>query len=662
VVARSSDRRLTTGTTILEKDGGEVGFRVWAPNSEKVEVLTLGAPGGWRRTPLDAEPLGFHSGTVDGARPGTRYLYSLDGGKKKRPDPRSRYQPEGVHSPSEVVDPGAFQWTDGPWKGVAQEDLIIYELHTGTYTPEGTFESIIAHLGRLRDGLGVTAIELMPVAQFPGDRNWGYDGVYPFAPQNSYGGPTGLKRLVDGCHAAGLAILLDVVYNHLGPEGNYLGDYGPYFSSKYRTPWGLAVNYDDRGCDEVRRFVVDNALSWVSEYHFDGLRLDAIHGIFDFSPKHILAEVGDAVKAEAAAQGRRLTVIAESDLNDPKVIEPRATGGYDLDAQWSDDFHHSVHAYLTGERFSYYSDFGSLEDIEKAILGGFVYDGRYSRFRGMTHGAHPPPGLRGDKFVVCLQNHDQVGNRPDGARLATLIDPPGLRLAAALLVLSPYVPLLFMGEEFGEKAPFYYFTSHGDAGLVEAVREGRKREHAEAHAQFDVPFIDPQDPRTFEVSKVDHRLPIRRSWNREMLRYYRGLIAMRALHPALKNMCRDRIEVSRSRGALVVRRWEPSVEELALVYDFEGRGVAPQGLLDGRWRLIFDSEGGDEHEKRMDDRAGRSEERGPRATTTTRVEKRARRGGPGPTSPHLLLVGRAGLSRPRGRRFTAYINDDYKES
>jgi maltooligosyltrehalose trehalohydrolase len=603
------------GATLLEgkkKEGGDgeggVGFRVWAPNYDTVAVLTMSDSRSdrWKRTVLNAEPFGFHSGTVDDAGEGTRYLYSLGGRgegqghqedakkeeEKRRPDPRSRYQPEGVHGPSEVVDPGAFRWTDGEWRGTAREDLVIYELHTGTYTPEGTFESIIPHVHYLRDELGVTAIELMPVAQFPGTRNWGYDGVYSFAPQNSYGGPSGLKRLVDACHAAGLAVLLDVVYNHFGPEGNYLGEYGPYFSAKYRTPWGLAVNYDDRGCDEVRRFVVDNARYWLSEYHFDGLRLDAIHGIFDFSPKHILAEIADAVREEEASQRRKLHVIAESDLNDPRVIEPRAIGGYDLDAQWSDDFHHSVHSYLTGERFSYYSDFGSLDDIVKSILEGFVYDGRYSRFRGMAHGAPPPAKLAGDRFVICIQNHDQVGNRPDGARLASLLDTPALKLAAGLLLLSPYVPLLFMGEEFGERAPFYYFTSHGDPRLVDAVREGRKREHAEAHEHFvDAPFVDPQDPRTFELSKVDHGLLLRpaKNRNREMFQYYRALISMRALHPALRKMDRSRVEVTRSGGAIVMRRWEPGVEELAVVYDFEGRVVVPQGLFDGKWRLIFDS-------------------------------------------------------------------------
>jgi maltooligosyltrehalose trehalohydrolase len=528
-------------------------------------------------------------GLVD-VNAGTKYLYSLDGGKKKRPDPRSRYQPDGVHGPSEVVDPDAFRWTDQRWKGVAQDDLVIYEMHTGTYTPEGTFESILPRLDYLRNELGITAIELMPVAQFPGTRNWGYDGVYAYAPQNSYGGPAGLKSLVDRCHDMGLAVLLDVVYNHFGPEGNYLADFGPYFSSRYKTPWGLAVNYDDHGCDEVRQFVVDNARFWVSEYHLDGLRLDAIHGIFDFSPRHILTEIGDAIRAQEAALGRRLHVIAESDLNDPKIISEKGTGGYGLDAQWSDDFHHSVHSYLTGERSRYYSDFGSIDDIEKSIRDGFVYDGKYSKFRGRTHGASSSD-LPGRKFVVCIQNHDQVGNRPDATRLGALLKPPALKMAIGLLLLAPNIPLLFMGEEFADNAPFYYFTSHADPKLVEAVREGRRREHHE-EGHTSIPYVDPQDPSTFEKSKVNHAL-LNEKFNREIFQYYRELISMRARHPALRGMNKDNMEIVKSKRALVIRRWEPDVEELVLIYDFGGSPVAPGGLFDGRWHRIFDSEGGE---------------------------------------------------------------------
>jgi maltooligosyltrehalose trehalohydrolase len=580
----SGDRpwRLRAGALPVD---GEVEFRVWSPFSSNVEVTTRSRSGGWVRAPMQVEQDGFHSARVKGDS-GTRYLYVLDG-EKARPDPVSRYQPEGVSNPSEVVDPDGFSWTDQRWKGVPQDDLLIYEIHTGTYTRRGTFYSIRPHLRYLSSELGVTAIELMPVGQFPGARNWGYDGVHPYAPQSSYGGPAGLKGLVDDCHANGLAVLLDVVYNHLGPEGNYLADFGPYFSYKYKTPWGPAINYDDAGSDRVREFVVDNARYWVTEYHLDGLRLDAVHGIFDFSPRHILAEIGDAIRAQESTLGRRLHVIAESDLNDPRLISRKAVGGYGLDAQWSDDFHHAVHSYLTGERSRYYMDFGALADIEKSIRDGFVYDGRYSRFRMRTHGA-PSSGLPGRRFVISIQNHDQVGNRPDGARLSTLLGPSQLRAAIALLLLAPNVPLLFMGEEFGEDAPFYYFTSHGDPQLVEAVREGRRRE-LEAEGMKGEGFVDPQDPRTFERSRVDHGL-LKKRRNREIFLYYRELITMRAMHPALRNMSKERMEVRGAPRALGIRRWQPGVEELAAVYALGEAAPGPDGLFEGRWRKIFDSE------------------------------------------------------------------------
>ena len=421
-------------------------FRVWAPLADTVAVHVI-APRE-KLVPLRREERGYHCGVAEGVEPGSLYFYLLDG-EKERPDPASRYQPQGVHGPSQVVDPRAFAWTDRCWFGPARQELIFYEIHVGTFTPAGTFDAIIPYLDEIRE-LGITAIELMPVAQFPGSRNWGYDGVYPFAVQNSYGGPEGLRRLVDACHRYRLAIFLDVVYNHLGPEGNYLRDFAPYFTDRYRTPWGPALNLDGPGSDEVRRFFTENALYWLTEFHLDGLRLDAIHAIFDFSARHFLEELTDVVHRQAERLGRRVYVIAESDLNDARVIRPRAVGGYGLDAQWSDDFHHSLHALLTGERNGYYQDFGTLAHMARAFRKGYTYTGQYSAYRRRRHG-NSTRFCGAQQFVVFAQNHDQVGNRAGGERLGTLVSFAALKLAAGVVLLSPFLPLLFMGEEYGEK-------------------------------------------------------------------------------------------------------------------------------------------------------------------------------------------------------------------
>ncbi|MGH7823102.1 MAG: malto-oligosyltrehalose trehalohydrolase, partial [Candidatus Binatia bacterium] len=362
--------------------------------------------------------------------------------------------------PSRIVDPGAFRWSDDAWRGVELGGLVFYELHVGTFSGAGSFDGVLERLGDLAS-LGITAIELMPVAEFPGTRNWGYDGVHPYAPHDAYGGPEGLKRLVDAAHRAGLAVVLDVVYNHLGPEGNYLAEFGPYFTDRYATPWGDAVNFDGADSDEVRRYFLDNALYWVSEFHLDGLRLDAVHAIYDFSARHILEEIADAVHALAACLGRNLHVIAESDLNDPRLVRPREQGGFALDAQWNDDFHHAVHTALTGERIGYYADFAGIDPVAKVLKDRFALDGRYSRFRRRRHGREARD-LSPARFVVFTQNHDHVGNRPRGERLASLVPFEKQKLAAALLLISPYLPLVFMGEEYAESRPFLYFVSHGD--------------------------------------------------------------------------------------------------------------------------------------------------------------------------------------------------------
>lgn len=479
---------VSLGATYL--GDGRCRFRVWAPLADSVAVHIV-APRE-RLEPLARGERGYYYGELEGVEPGNLYLYLLDG-RKERPDPASRYQPQGVHGPSQVVDPHAFAWSDSCWFGPAQQELIFYELHVGTFTLEGTFDAMIPHLEGLRE-LGVTAVELMPVAQFPGSRNWGYDGVYPFAVQNSYGGPEGLMRLVDACHRCGLAVFLDVVYNHLGPEGNYLGDFGPYFTDRYRTPWGLALNFDGADSDEVRRFFIENALYWLTEFHIDGFRLDAIHAITDKGALPFLEELAAAVHRRAERLGRRVYVIGESDLNDPRVIQPRVVGGYGLDGQWSDDFHHALHSLLTGERSGYYQDFGKLVHLARAFREGYVYTGQYSAYRRRQHGDWPRL-CDACQFVVFAQNHDQVGNRARGERLSTLVSFDGLKLAAGMVLLSPFVPLLFMGEEYGETAPFLYFTSHSDPTLVEAVRKGRLEEFAAFGCEDEVP--DPQDEATF---------------------------------------------------------------------------------------------------------------------------------------------------------------------
>ncbi|MGH2689592.1 MAG: malto-oligosyltrehalose trehalohydrolase, partial [Actinomycetota bacterium] len=436
-----------------------------------VEVHLLGERE--RTVALEPGDEGWFRGVVDDVRPGDRYLLRLDGGVE-RPDPASRYQPEGPHGPSEVVDPSAFEWTDEAWRPPAFEDMVVYEVHPGTFSPEGTFAGIAARLDHLVD-LGVNALEIMPVAQFPGERNWGYDGVGLYAVQNSYGGPDGLRALVDACHARGVAVVLDVVYNHLGPEGNYLDEFGPYFTDRYSTPWGRAVNYDGPYSDEVRVFFLENARYWFLDFHVDGLRLDAIHGIFDASAHPFLQELAAETTGLEEEMGRQFPLIAESDLNDVRIIRPRERGGYGLDAQWSDDFHHSVHALLTGERNGYYQDYGTPDHLVRALNHGFVYSGQRSVYRKRRHG-NEPDDIEPSQLVVSIQNHDQVGNRMMGERLTGLVGFERLKLAAGLLLLSPSVPLLFMGEEYGETAPFLYFVSHTDAELSELVRKGRTEE------------------------------------------------------------------------------------------------------------------------------------------------------------------------------------------
>ncbi len=514
----------------LAQEDGSVLWRVWAPFSRDVRLVTLSAAGR-EEIAMTAEDFGYFTCRRSGVEEGLRYGYQLDDGQAY-PDPASRWQPDGVHRPSAVFFPAAYPWSDQAWRGVAREDLVVYELHVGTFTPEGTFEAILPRLDELAS-LGVTALELMPVAQFPGTRNWGYDGVHPYAVQQSYGGPRALQRLVDAAHARGLAVILDVVYNHLGPEGNYLGRFGPYFTDRYRTPWGNAVNFDGAESDAVRQFFIDNACAWVRDFHADGLRLDAVHAIYDFSPRHILADIQAAVQEEAARLNRTVQVIAESSQNDVRLVKPPEEGGHGLDAVWSDDFHHSVHALLTGERDGYYVDFGCPAHVAKALEAVFVYDGCYSRFRRRRQGTWVG-GLDRTRFLVCIQNHDQVGNRARGDRFATILSPQAQRLACGLLLLSPCMPLLFMGEEYGETRPFPFFCSFGDAGLVEAVRRGRREEFAAMRFEWRAEIPDPQSPATFAAAKLAWSWPEGSSHAR-LRRLYQDLLAARRTWPALRD-------------------------------------------------------------------------------------------------------------------------------
>lgn len=526
-------------------------FKVWAPDRDQIELIL---DDGGRRVPMEKSERGTWAADVADVGPGARYQLSVDGGPA-RPDPRSAWQPEGVDGPSVVVDHSGYRWADSSWRGMPLSSAVIYELHVGTFSAEGTFDGVVAHLGHLAD-LGVNAIELLPVAEASGDRGWGYDGVDLWAPHHAYGGPDGLKRLVDACHAAGIAVVLDVVYNHLGPAGNYLPEFGPYFTEQYNTPWGTAVNMDGRASYGVRDFVVSNALMWLRDYHLDGLRLDAVHAIYDEGALHIMEQLSAAVDGLEARLGRQLWLIAESDRNDPRLCRRRDEHGYGIDAAWDDDFHHALHTVLTGEDGGYYADFGHIGQLAKVFTDAYVYDGAFSELRQRHHG-RPATGLPGESFVVCLQNHDQVGNRAFGERTTHLVGTDLAKVGAALVLLSPYVPMLFQGEEWGASSPFQYFTDHKDPELGQAVSEGRRKEHSapSGSAQPTEP-PDPQDPATFERSKLDWS-ELSGPPHRELLDWYRALISLRRRQPDL-GCAHDRTSVAASFDEvarwLVVRR------------------------------------------------------------------------------------------------------------
>jgi maltooligosyltrehalose trehalohydrolase len=500
-------------------------FRVWAPLPEKVELR-------WRNEtlPMQAGADGWWSAEVPATQSGDDYGFILDG-EGPFPDPRSAAQPDGIHKLSRLVDHGGFKWTEQKWPSPPLAAAILYELHVGTFTEKGTFLSTIDKLDHLV-GLGVTHVELLPVAEFSGDHGWGYDGVDLYAPHHAYGTPDDLKRLVDACHARGLGVIMDVVYNHLGPAGNYLGKFGPYFTKRYAPSWGEALNYDGPDSEEVRRFFCDNALMWLRDYHCDGLRLDAVHAILDFSAQPFLEQLKVEVDLLSAQLGRHLFLIAESDLNDPRLLWPRARGGFNLDAQWSDDFHHALHGVLTGEKTGYYADFGGFERLAKALHHVFVYDGQYSAHRRRRHG-RPVEDLSGHRFLGYLQNHDQVGNRAQGERSSQMLSVGRLKIGAALVLASPFVPMLFQGEEWGASTPFQFFTDHQDPALAKAVDEGRCHEFA-AFNWDPATVPHPQVRETFLRSKLKWD-EISQPPHRELLEWHRQLIQLRRRVPAVND-------------------------------------------------------------------------------------------------------------------------------
>ncbi len=557
-------------------------FRVWAPRCRSVDVVVEGR----RPEPMTRDAGGLFEATLGRVPAGAHYHYRLDGARH-RPDPASRWQPEGVHGASVVVDPRRFMWTDQDFRGVAPRNLVVYELHVGAFTPTGTFEAVIPHLPALAD-LGVTAFQLMPVAEFPGSRDWGYDGVHLWAPQSTYGGPRGLRRLVDACHARGLAVFLDVVYNHLGPEGNYLAEYGPYFTDRVKTPWGPAVNFDGEGSDGVRRHVVENGRAWVRDFHVDGFRLDAVHAIHDASPVHILTEFAGAVRDEAARAGRRVHVVAESHDNDRRLVLPTTEGGLGLDAIWSDDFHHAIHQRLTGETTGYYGDFAGRPHLPRALAQGFAFQGEASTYWGRPRGT-PSADLPAERFVIFIQNHDQVGNRPQGERLGSLVPFEAVKLAAGLMFAAPAVPLLFMGEEYGETAPLHFFTSFLDGGLAEAVRQGRAADVKRFGWTSAIP--DPNAPNTFVSSRLNHPLALA-TRHRALYQYYARWLALRRTHPALGARDKElaRAELDASGAILTLTRATPAGEEARVVANL---GASPRDWTPpagGAWRLVLDSE------------------------------------------------------------------------
>ncbi|CCH18320.1 malto-oligosyltrehalose trehalohydrolase [Micromonospora lupini] len=532
-------------------------FSVWAPDATRVRLHLPGADDHEMRAAADGW---WRVEVPDG---GPDYAFLLDDDDIPLPDPRSAWQPDGVHGPSRLYDHSAFDWSDSSWTGRQLPGSILYELHIGTFTPEGTFDAAIDRLDHLVS-LGVDLIELLPVNAFNGEHNWGYDGVCWYAPHQPYGGPDGLKRFVDAAHAKGLGVILDVVYNHFGPSGAYAPRFGPYLAEQSNS-WGRSVNLDGPHSDEVRRYIIDSVLMWLRDYHVDGLRLDAVHALPDSRAVPILEELAIAVESLSTHLGRPLSLIAESDLNDPRLITPREAGGFGLHAQWNDDAHHALHTLLTGERQGYYGDFGSLETLSDVLTGGFFHAGTWSSFRNRHHGRPVDPRIPGHRMVAYLQNHDQIGNRATGDRISASLSPSLLRVGATLLLTAPFTPMLFMGEEWAASTPWQFFTSHPEPELASAVRTGRRREFA-AHGwpEGDVP--DPQDPQTFVRSRLDWA-ELDKPEHASMLAFYQRLIALRRSVPDLSDPRLHAVSVQHGDQFLLMRRGDTLV-----VANLAGRG------------------------------------------------------------------------------------------
>jgi maltooligosyltrehalose trehalohydrolase len=567
------------GYSIIDREKARIEFRVFAYQKEKVSLL-LQTKHGEKIIPMEQEEAHIYSTVVEGLGLDLLYKFRIEN-EGDYPDPYSNYQPQGVHGFSQIIDHASYSWNDKEWKGIDLDKLIIYELHTGTFSPEGTFRGVVNKLDYLLE-LGINAIELMPVTQTPGRWNWGYDGANLFSVNKNYGTPDDLKYLVDTCHQKGIGVILDVVYNHLGPEGNYLPVYGPYFTEKHKTAWGAAVNYDDNFSEYTRAMVLENIRFWLEEYHIDCLRLDAIHTIMDESSRHILQEMSSTAKEVSQKTGRKIFLIAETDENDVKVINPPEKGGYGIDAQWMDDFHHIIHSFLTGEKGGYYQDYGRLEGLEKAFKN-YLYTGEFSQFWQKNRGtdASQNPGYQ---FVVSLQNHDQVGNRARGGRISALVDFHFLKAAAGLIFLSPYIPLLFMGEEYAEKNPFLFFTDYEDSELQSAVSEGRRKEFKDFNWD-EIP--DPQDEQSFFNSKLTPR----ENWTKEnqwIFNFYRDLINLRKKHPALMHLEKENTEarVNSEQKIVEVKRWNNDKKLRALIN--MGEEEIPLEVTSGR--QIFNSE------------------------------------------------------------------------
>ena len=562
---------------------GRCEFTVWAPPHEEVAVQLVSPS--HRSLPMQKDEWGYFKVLAEDIEPGTLYFYKL-GGETEKPDPASHSQPKDVHGPSEVVDHTQMNWTDAGWSGIPLEEMIIYELHVGTFTSEGTFEAIIPRLRELYE-FGINAIELMPIGQFPGNRNWGYDGVFPYAAQHSYGGSEGLKKLVDAAHQQGISIILDVIYNHFGPEGNCMSDYAPYFTESYQTAWGNAINFDKQYSYGVRNYFIENALYWFETFHIDALRLDASDNIFDIGVKHLLQELAENVDALSKKQGRKFYLTAENDLSDTKVIRSIEAGGYGIDAQWNDAFHHCLHSLLTGEAAGYYEDYGRCEQLAKAFKEGFVYSGQYSPFRKKFHGSDSS-AIPGHQFVVFLQNHDQVGNRALGDRLTHLVSFEALKLAAGVLLLAPNIPLIFMGEEYAEDAPFLYFVSHTDPDLIAVVREGRKKDFAAFQAEGE--FIDPFSPDTFQKCQLNWE-ERQEGKHKVLLDLYQHLIHLRRTLPALKTLDKQNLDASviEEDKLMFLHRWSQNSQILCIM-NFSEKDVSFNATLpSGSWQKTLDS-------------------------------------------------------------------------